>query len=256
MNTDGFFDLSGKTALITGSSRGIGKAIAETLGEAGAQVILHGSAPSAKLDSAFGKMKAQGINCFLETADISISDENKKLVKRVLQTYGKLDILILNASVQLKQPWSEIGAEEFSRQVNTNMRSTLELIQGFAPAMIKNKWGRIVTIGSVNQEKQHPELLVYAATKSAVLNMAKNLAKQFAPHGVTVNNLAPGVIDTDRNREALSDKSYLKKITENIPAGFIGTPSDCAGAVLLLCSDAGRYITGADLYIDGGMSLK
>jgi NAD(P)-dependent dehydrogenase (short-subunit alcohol dehydrogenase family) len=208
------------------------------------------------LELTYKDFTGAGIECEFETGDISDSASNKALIKNILDKHGRLDILVLNASWQKKQNWQDISSEDFSRQVNVNMRSTLELIQGFAPAMIKNKWGRILTIGSVNQEKQHPELLVYAATKSAVMNMCQNFARQFAPHGITVNNIAPGVIDTDRNREALSDEKYLGKVKENIPLGFVGEAEDCAGAALLFCSKAGRYITGSNLYIDGGMFLK
>lgn len=250
------FDLKGRTALVTGSSRGIGKAIAQILGQAGAHVIIHGSRPSEALDATFDEFKKMGTKCSKANCDISKTEENKALVKSLLKKHSSIDILVLNASLQYDLKWGDVTAEDFAAQVNTNMRSTIELIQGFAPAMLKNKWGRIVTIGTVNQRQFHPGFLVYAATKSAVLKMTQDLAKQFAPSGVTVNNIAPGAIDTDRNKKALSDKAYLKKVVANIPAGYIGHPSDCAGAALLLCSESGRYITGADLYIDGGMSLK
>lgn len=121
--------------------------------------------------------------------------------------------------------------------------------------MIKKGWGRIVTVGSVQQEKPHKDMLIYAASKAAQLNMVKNLAKQFAPFGVTVNNVAPGVIATPRNEEALSNKDYAKKVLEGIPCGYAGEAGDCAGGILLLCSDEGRYITGENLIIDGGMKL-
>ena len=250
------FDLSEKVALVTGSSRGIGKAIAQVLGQAGAHVVIHGSHPSEALDSTFEEFKKMGIKCSKASCDISKTKENNALVKSLLKKHKSIDILVLNASLQYDLKWDEVTTEDFTAQVNTNMRSTIELVQGFAPAMIKNKWGRIVTIGTTNQRIRHPGFLVYAATKSAVFKMTQDLAKQFAPSGVTVNNIAPGAIDTDRNKKALSDKAYWKKVVANIPAGFVGQPSDCAGAALLLCSEAGRYITGADLYIDGGMSLK
>lgn len=129
------------------------------------------------------------------------------------------------------------------------------MIQRLAPAMIQRKWGRIVTIGSVQESKPHPEMVVYSALKAAQTLMVRNLAKQFAPHGVTVNNIAPGVINTDRSRARLTDQSYRDKVLTGIPAGFLGESGDCSGAALLLCSEAGRYITGQNLYVDGGMSL-
>jgi NAD(P)-dependent dehydrogenase (short-subunit alcohol dehydrogenase family) len=132
----------------------------------------------------------------------------------------------------------------------------LLLIQMLAPAMQEKKWGRIITIGSVQERKPHPNMLIYSASKAAQTNMVQSLALQLAPDGITVNNIAPGVIYTDRNVEALSDAEYAKKVTATIPVGFYGEPEDCAGMVRLLCSEAGRYITGQSIYIDGGKGVQ
>jgi NAD(P)-dependent dehydrogenase (short-subunit alcohol dehydrogenase family) len=121
--------------------------------------------------------------------------------------------------------------------------------------MKKQNWGRIVTIGSVQQAKPHKDMLVYAASKAAQNNMVMNLAKQLAEFNITVNNVAPGVIETPRNEEALADEEYAKKVLEGIPCGSAGEAKDCAGMVLLLCSDEGKYITGENIFIDGGMKL-
>ena len=121
--------------------------------------------------------------------------------------------------------------------------------------MKENGWGRIVTIGSVNQYNQHPELTVYGVTKAAQMKMTENIAPQLAPFGVTINNVAPGAIFTPRNEEAFSDKEFKERVEKSIPCGYIGEPEDISPTVLLLCSDEGRYITGADIKIDGGMSL-
>ena len=130
------------------------------------------------------------------------------------------------------------------------------LIQTVVEHMKKNKWGRIITIGSVQESKPHPDMLVYAASKAAQTNMMRSLSLQLAKNGITVNNVAPGVINTDRNTAALSDPEYAKKVTDSIPAGFYGEPEDCAGIVALLCSDAGRYITGQNIFVDGGKSVQ
>ena len=121
--------------------------------------------------------------------------------------------------------------------------------------MKAQKWGRIVTIGSVQERKPNPDMLVYSASKAAQTNMAQSLAQQLAADGITVNNVAPGVIFTARNVEALSDPTYAAEVTVSIPAGFYGEPRDCAGVVRLLLSDAARYITGQSIYVDGGKSL-
>ena len=116
-------------------------------------------------------------------------------------------------------------------------------------------WGRIVTIGSVQELKPHPEMLVYSSSKCAQMGLVRSLAGQLAPKGITVNNVAPGVIYTDRNKEALADAAYAAKVSAMIPAGFYGTKEDIAGTVRLLCSDFGRYIIGQSIYVDGGKSL-
>jgi len=117
-------------------------------------------------------------------------------------------------------------------------------------------WGRVITIGSVQEAKPHPDMLVYSATKAAQTNMVESLSLQLAKDGITVNNVAPGVIYTDRNVEALSDKEYAQKVKDSIPVGFYGKPEDCAGIVSLLCSDEGRYITGQSIFVDGGKSIQ
>lgn len=249
------FSLSGKKALVTGSSSGIGRSIALALAEAGADVVVHGLQYGAAAKDVIRDIAAKGVKSFWVEGDLADAG-GRVLGESVQRTCGDVDILVLNASIQKKSAFGEITAEDSACQFRSNFQSSLELIQVLAPAMRLNKWGRILTIGSVQQARPHPEMLVYAATKAAQLNMVLNLAAQFAADGVTVNNLAPGVILTDRNSEALSDPGYAEKVLGFIPAGFFGEPADCAGAALLLCSEAGRYITGQNLYVDGGMGLS
>ena len=170
--------------------------------------------------------------------------------ERLMAETGPLD-----ASMQIRRPWQKISLEKYQRQMTCNFYSSLRLIQLAVPHMKAQKWGRIVTIGSVQERKPHPDMLVYSASKAAQTNMAQSLAQQLAADGITVNNVAPGVIFTDRNVEALSDPTYAAEVTASIPAGFYGEPRDCAGVVRLLLSDAARYITGQSIYVDGGKSL-
>ncbi len=242
------FDLTGKKALVTGSTQGIGKAIAKCFAENGAEVFIHGSGSVEKCkiaaDSISGKTN-------IAIADLTNADSAEKLFEQC----GDIDILVLNASIQLRKPWNEITSEEFEKQINVNFRASLLLIQKFAPAMLEKGFGRIVLVGSVQQFKPHKDMAVYAASKEAQISLMKNLAKQFAPKGVTVNGLAPGVINTPRNEDALKDEEYVKSVFAGIPMGCAGEPEDCAAAALLLCSDEGRYITGTDIIVDGGMHL-
>ena len=240
------FDVTGKRALVTGSTQGIGFAIAKCLSEAGATVFINGTNEE-KAKRAAEQIKGSQI----AVCDLSLPD----CADRLYEKTGDVDILILNASIQIRKAWNEITDEEFDKQIAVNFKASLKLIQTYAPYMQKQAWGRIITIGSVQQRKPHKDMLVYAAAKSAQENMVRNLAKQLAPFGVTLNNVAPGVIETPRNYEALADKEYAKQVMNGIPCGYAGVPTDCSGLVLLLCSEAGRYMTGEDIYMDGGMKL-
>lgn len=240
------WDLTEKKALVTGSTQGIGFAVAKSLSEAGAKVFINGTNQT-KAERALEHIPGAS----LAVCDLSAPDCAEKLFEQT----GDLDILILNASIQYRTSWDQITDEEFDKQIAVNLKAPLKLIQKYAPHMQKQKWGRIITVGSVQQRKPHKDMLIYAAAKSAQENMARHLSVQLAPFGITVNNVAPGVIETPRNYEALADEEYAKKVISGIPAGYAGVPEDCAGLMLLLCSDSGRYITGEDIYIDGGMKL-
>lgn len=247
------FNLKGKKALITGSTQGIGYAVAECLAKAGADVIIHGSTSIEKCEKAAEKIRKVGGNVYCTAvADLSSSNGAEILFEK---TGGDIDILILNASIQYRKKWIEITPEEMEKQLQTNFKSSLRLIQLCEPHMEANKWGRIVTVGSVQQYKPHRDMAVYAASKSAQMNLVTNLAKQLAPLGITINNLSPGVIATPRNADALADPEYSKQVYAGIPMGYAGEADDMSGAALLLSSDEGRYITGIDLVVDGGMKL-
>ena len=241
-----------KTALVTGSSRGIGRAIAIRLAKDGYKVLVHGACNREKADETKKIIEENG-----GVAEVIIADlTDLSSTKEHCQKMGDIDVLVLNASLQYRTPWQEITLDACYEQLNCNFVSSMLLIQAVADNMKKNKWGRIITIGSVQEAKPHPDMLVYAASKAAQTNMVQSLSLQLAKDGITVNNVAPGVIYTDRNVEALSDPEYAKKVASTIPVGFYGEPEDCAGIVSLLCSEEGRYITGQNLFVDGGKSIQ
>lgn len=249
------FSLSGKIALVTGSSQGIGEGIALAFAESGADVILHCRKDKSEAEEVALKVQAFGVRCFVVEGDLTQPDSAVKIYDEVKSLTGKVDILILNASVQIPKIWTEITVEDIDNQINANFKSSLLLMQRFAPEMVSNGWGRIVTLGSVQQVKPHPSMAVYAATKSAMLNLVQNIAMQLADKGVTVNNLAPGVIGTPRLDEDVPEPEERINNRLLTPSGQIGAPEDCAAMAVLLCSEAGRFITGQNIYVDGGMSL-
>ena len=255
MGVKHLFDITGKTALITGAGQGIGRSIALALAEHGADVIINYRS-NRKLAEATGQdVREMGGRAWLWEYDLA-SETLMADFREFTKEYGlAVDILVLNASIQIRKKWDEVTLAEFNSQMNVNVRASLELIQCCVPYMEQNGWGRIVTLGSVQQYRPSKQMIVYAASKAAQLNMVKNLAWQLGVKGITINNLAPGVIGTVRNEEVLSNEAFKIKIEKNIPLGYIGEPNDLASMALLLCSDAGRYISGTDILVDGGMSL-
>ena len=241
-----------KKALVTGCSRGIGRAIAVRLATDGYFVYVHAAGNLEKARETAKIITQNGGKAEVVTANLCDTEQTNAL----LDTVKNVDILVLNASVQYRKSWQQIPLDQCYDQLNCNFVSSLLLIQAVADHMKQQHWGRIVTIGSVQEAKPHPDMLIYSASKAAQSNMVHSLSLQLAADGITVNNVAPGVIYTDRNVEALSDPEYAKKVTASIPVGFYGEPEDCAGIVSLLCSEEGRYITGQNIYVDGGKSVQ
>ena len=223
------FNLTGKTALVTGSTRGIGKAIGDAFEEFGATVIRHNS----------------------KVCDLA----DPAAVEAWLKTLPPLDIVVCNASIQERMKWYEFAMDEARKEAQVNYITTLRIFQAAYPHMKAQKWGRMIVVGSVQERRPHPDMIGYSATKGAQENLVRNIARQVAAEGITVNNLCPGVFYTDRNKEVLADPVYGKKVTDAIPMHDYAMPEDASGAALLLASDAGRDITGTTILVDGGLSM-
>ncbi len=241
------FDLSGKTALVTGSTQGIGFEIARCLSAHGAKVFVSGAESMQKCINACDKIPS--------SVPVQANLLNEEDIEHLYEQTGDVDILVLNASIQYKRKWDEFSLDEYDKQMNCNVKSSYLLITKYSRAMKEKGWGRIVTVGSVNQYNQHPELVLYGVSKAAQFKLVQNIAPQLAPYGVTINNVAPGAIGTPRNAEAFRDSAFRQKVVNSIPCGYVGDPKDISPAVLLLCSNEGRYITGTEIIIDGGMGL-
>lgn len=248
-------DLRGLAALVTGSDQGIGFCIAKELARAGASVALHGLRPSSDSEELIRKLVVEGLDVRILHGDLGSQAETTTLYEHAVEQLGRIDILVLNASEQTRKNWLAVDCEDLDRIFAVNMKSSVRLMQLAIPPMAERGWGRVLAIGSHQQTVPHPQMLAYAASKSAQYNIVRNLAKQYAAYGVTVNNISPGTILTDRNADVLKDERYRAKVIRSIPAGRLGAPEDCAAAALLLCSGASAYISGVDLIVDGGAHL-
>jgi NAD(P)-dependent dehydrogenase (short-subunit alcohol dehydrogenase family) len=257
------FSMKGRRALVTGGSVSIGREIALAFAEAGADLAIHHAKAA---DAAFGlpdaardlvaEIKGLGRDAVAIEADFAVRGEAGLCVEQARAALGGLDVLVVCASIQYRTPFLDIPAEQIDRQIEINFRATLELLQAALPGMKQQRWGRVVTIGSINQTKPEAELAVYAALKSAQANLARNLAKDYAADGVTINNLSPGLVATERNRYRRVDPAAWSEIERtSSPMRRAGLPREIAGAALLLCSQAGSFITGSDLEVTGGRHL-
>jgi NAD(P)-dependent dehydrogenase (short-subunit alcohol dehydrogenase family) len=246
------FRLTGRVALVTGARREIGRAIAMGLAGAGARLAIHHAGTAEEAGDAAAVVRdiqSMGGDAAAFGQDFTRDDAGLTLAAAVT-AWAPVDILVLNASIELPEEFRCITREHFDRQIAVNLRTTMELLQRLVPPMAERGWGRVVTIGSVQQERPHPAMFVYAGAKAAQLNWCLSLARQFGGQGVTVNNLAPGAILTARNREQMAVEGDA--LAARIPAGRLGRPDDLVGAAMLLCSDAGCYINGVNLFVDGG----
>lgn len=244
--------LEGRVALVTGAARGIGLAIATGLAAAGANVILH-DRDRAATDLAVAELGARGFTAGGLVHDLADPAAPERM-RAVLAGAGP-DILILCASVEIREGWDRISEGALALQSEVNLHATVRLIQAFLPGMIVRGFGRIVAIGSVQEERPNPSHFYYAATKVAQTSMILNLARTLREPGITCNVIKPGAILTDRNRAILADPAHEAAVLERIPLRRLGVPQDCVGAALLLCSPEGAYINGAEIAVDGGLRL-
>lgn len=260
---DSRFDMSGRVALVTGGSVSIGRALVRAFAEQGADVAIHYAAaadkafnlPDAAVETA-QECSGRGARTAVIEADLVEPGAGRRVVEEAIAKLGKVDILVVCASIQYRGPFEEATTEQIQRQIAINFTASIELMQAALPPMKARGWGRVLTIGSINQVRPEPHLAVYAALKDAQKNLCLNLARQYAPFGVNLNNLAPGLVATERNRWRRADAEAWGRIQRTVsPMGRAGTPEDMVGAALLLCSDAGAYIAGADLMVTGAGHL-
>ncbi|MER3480675.1 MAG: gluconate 5-dehydrogenase [Meiothermus sp.] len=256
MSVKELFDLSGKVALVTGGSRGLGLQIAEGLGEMGAKVALS-SRKAEDLMEAAAHLKGLGVETLVFPADLSRPEAAEPLVRQVLERWGRIDILVNNAGATWGAPTAEHPLEAWDKVMNLNLRGVFLLTQAVGKlAMLPRRYGRIVNVASVaGLQGNHPQMmatLAYNTSKGGLVNFTRALAAEWAPHGVTVNAIAPGYFPTKMTRGTLEMAGEL--ILQFVPMGRLGGPQDLKGLAVLLASDASAYITGQIIAVDGGIS--
>ncbi len=247
--------LDGKVALVTGSSQGIGQAIAVHLAQEGADIVIDYRSHPDGAHETLGKVEAVGRNGYVVQADLGVVRDVQKLVAEGIQHFGKLDILVNNGGVDGKNAdfW-DITEADYDTVLNINLKGTFFTTQAFVKHLIETKrTGKIINISSTHEEMAFPHFTSYCASKGGVKMMMRNLAVELGPLGITINNIAPGAIETPINAKLLNDPIKLKSLTQNIPLGRLGTPEDIAPMVAFLASPAANYVTGATFYVDGGL---
>jgi gluconate 5-dehydrogenase len=249
------FDLTGKRALITGSSQGIGYALAHGLAAAGASIVLNGR-DAAKLGSAADALRASGADVEVLRFDATMHDAVRAAVDGFEADIGAIDILVNNAGMQHRAPLEEFPADAFERLLQTNVASVFHVGQAVARHMIKRGKGKIVNIASVQTALARPGIAPYTATKGAVANLTKGMATDWARHGLTCNALAPGYFDTPLNAALVADPEFTAWLAKRTPAGRWGEVEELVGACIFLSSDASTFVNGITLFVDGGITAS
>ena len=245
--------LKDKCAIITGGGRGIGKAIALKLAEAGADIVINYRNSEKEAIELVNEIEAKGAQALLVQADISSFEQCDKLIKSAQDRFGKIDILVNNAGITKDTLLLRMKEEDFDKVIQTNLKGTFNCIKHCSAVMLRQKYGRIINISSVIGLVGNAGQANYAASKAGIIGLTKAVAKELGSRGITVNAVAPGFIDTDMT-EILSEK-IKDSLMDNIPLKRLGNPSDVANLVAFLASDEAGYITGQVINVDGGMVM-
>ncbi len=248
-------NLSGKTALITGASKGLGKAMAQALAAAGATVALV-SRDASKLNDVKAEITTQGGNAEVFTADVSKESQVDQLEKEISAKLGKVQILINNAGINIRKNLTDFSLEEWQSVLNTNLTSVFLMSRRFVPQMRGTGYGRILCMTSIMSHVSLPQRSAYSASKAAVLGLIRALALELATEGITVNGISPGPFATEMNMPIVNNPELNAQFVANIPVGCWGKVEDIGSLACFLCSGAASFITGTDILIDGGWTAR
>ena len=250
------FRLDGRRALITGGAKGLGRVIAQAFAEAGADVALASRTLSEGRAAADEITASTGREAFAFAADVSKSPEIEKLRDDVESSLGPVDILVNNAGINIRGAAEALSEAEWEAVIGTNLKAPFLCAQAFGPGMCRRGWGRIINMGSILSVIGIPGRAPYASSKAGVLNLTRVLALEWATQGVTVNAICPGPFATDMNKQLLDDPEKYRAFVEKIPMGRWGELFEITGAAVFLASDAGSYVTGSALFVDGGWTAQ
>ena len=253
MGIETTFRLDGRIALVTGSSAGIGLALARGLGQAGATVVLNGRS-AATCDAAAASLRSEGLQVRTQVFDVTESAQVVKAVDAIEAGVGPIDILINNAGIQRRAPFADFIEADWHELMRTNLDSVYHVGQAVARKMIPRKRGRIINICSVQSELGRPGIAPYTASKGAVKMLTKGMAIDLGPHGINVNGLGPGYFKTELNAKLVADETFSSWLINRTPSRRWGDVEDLAGAAVFLTSDASKFVNGHILYVDGGVT--
>lgn len=247
------FDLSGRRALVTGSSTGIGYALAKGLAGAGAEIILNGRS-EARLAQAVSRLRDEGSAVHAASFDVTSADEVDKAIATIEREIGAIDILVNNAGMQRRAPLEQFSHEQWQELMKTNVDSVFLVGQAVARHMIERQRGKIINICSVQSELGRPNIAAYTASKGAVKMLTKGMAIDWGQHGIQVNGLGPGYFKTELTEALVKDETFSKWLTGRTPSRRWGDVEDLVGAAVFLASNASNFVNGHILYVDGGVT--
>jgi gluconate 5-dehydrogenase len=248
------FSLSGKVALVTGSTRGLGWAIAQGMARAGAHVVLNGR-DTAMLNQRLEELRAEGFDASIARFDVTDEAQSASMIKSIGEQIG-LDVLVCNAGIQHRRPFLDFATADYDRVIDTNQRACFILAREAARIMVARGRGRIIFIASVMSQVARPTVAAYITAKGAVRALTCALAVELGPQGVTCNAIAPGYFITDLNRALVEDPAFSAFVESRTPLGRWGQPEEIAGAAVFLASQAGSYVNGHILTVDGGLVVN
>ena len=251
--SDRQFDLSGRTAVVTGASRGLGQYLGRALARAGADLVIT-SRRLADLRSFQGEIESMGRRAVPLELDVRDGESIRSMAQAALRSVGTIDILVNNAGCNVRKPALDITWDDWNRVLDTNLRGSFFVAQALAPHMIGRGYGRIINIGSVTSVFGYAGIGPYCASRGGIKQLTMSLADEWGSHGVTVNCLAPGWFKTQQNAVLYENERWVEYLNDRIPLKRPGQPNDLDGAVVFLASDASAYITGQTLLVDGGIS--